>query len=156
MAGQSGRKRKTAPKRKASAKTAAQKKADADARFRRLKMAAVLKTIRGGCSVTTACAVNRISKTTLYNWIKADADFAEAVEHARLEPVKGVERSMFRRAKSKNEAGAQRASEFILTNKLPDEYKDIKEHRLGGQVSVDRVQVLKNLVEGAESGEADG
>lgn len=123
--------------------------------LRETKRKAVLRSLSLGACITTACREANLPKSTFYDWVNDDPAWAAAVEAAQAKAIRSVEQAMFRRAKSMSAPGGATAGIFLLKNKLPEEYRDVRQLNLGGQVAVDRVDVLKQLVDAGEPG-SDG
>lgn len=108
-----------------------------------------------------------VSEQTFNNWKIQNPKFFEDVKDWRVEAVKKVERSMFDNANgyehdalhftafegkvtktkyTKKYKPSQRAAEFILANKNPDEYKRIIKDE-GGAGMKDEFKVVYNLDE---------
>lgn len=140
------------PTRKKASPSGRVRASDGQRELSAAKKKAILKSLAGGCSVTTACGCALTGRTTFYKWLEADPGFAEAVAAAENKAIKSVEDAMFRRARSMTYNGAVTAGIFLLKNKRPDDYQDVHRVNFNGTVAVDRVAVLQGLVEGGESG----
>ena len=78
----------------------------------------ILELLRTGNYMQVAAELAGISKDTLYEWIKADADFADAVKEAQASAealhISNISRAAF--------DGTWQASAWWLERRFPDRY----------------------------------
>ncbi len=113
-------------------------------------MKAVLTSLKKGASITAATEAAGLGRTTFYDLLETDPAFKAAAAVAPHYAIRLVEHAMFKRARSMTYKGAQQAGQFLLQNRLPDEYQNVQDHRI--VEGADRVDILKRLVEGGERG----
>lgn len=82
----------------------------------------IIENLSQGNSVEGTCKKVKINKTTFYEWVKKDKQFAEDVEKARLSQVVVVEDALFKKAK----AGNVTAIIFFLCNRSPEKWKNVQ------------------------------
>lgn len=114
---------------------------------------AILESLRGGATKTDACKAAGVGRTTFYDWLKADETLGPRVEEAQAEAIEIVEGSLFKAATTPNKAGTYNtvAQIFFLCNKAPDRFKNVKDIRHSGGISVsEREAALAAVVEGGE------
>jgi len=117
----------------------------------------LIKHIRGGSTITSACDAVGISKVTFYEWMKTKPNFSNAIKKAQSIPNKKVEKALYKSAigylttvakyQTKGSNGKPQtktikkkilpnitAMIFWLKNKLPDEWKDKQDIEHSGSV----------------------
>jgi hypothetical protein len=76
------------------------------------KKAAIVKSLRNGCTRTASAGAAGIARSTFYEWLEADADFKAACENAELAAVHEIESVLHGKAKD----GNMQAIKFELVN----------------------------------------
>lgn len=95
--------------------------------------ALVIEKMAEGLSLTAFAGYIRVSRNTVYEWIKAHADFADAVSRGNPSRVLWWELKLMRSRK-----GAETtASIFALRNAAPDEWRDIKHQEVNHHHTVE-------------------
>jgi hypothetical protein len=111
--------------------------------------AAVIDHMAQGYSLTAFAGVIRVARDTVYQWIKAHADFADAVSRAQASRVAALETKLLRSRK-----GAETtAAIFALRNACPDEWRDVKHTET---LHTQRLEVLTDAQLYAIAGQASG
>jgi len=87
-------------------------------------------------TVTGACRVARISRTTFYEWLEKDSKFAEQYEHAQDQVADLLEEEALTRAYD----GDHTLIIFLLKGLKPEKYGDKQtfEHTLKGPLVIHR------------------
>jgi hypothetical protein len=83
-------------------------------------------------TVTGACRVARISRTTFYEWLKKDPKFAKQYEHAKEQVGDLLEEEALKRAYG----GDHTLIIFLLKGLKPEKYGDKQALEHGGSVTI--------------------
>jgi len=117
----------------------------------------LVRHIKGGSTITSACDAVGINKTTFYDWMKTKPNFSNAIKKAQSIPNKKVEKALYKSAvgylttvakyQVKGPKGEPQtktikkkilpnitAMIFWLKNKMPDEWKDKQDIEHSGSV----------------------
>ena len=117
---------------------------------------AIIQSLCDGCTRTAAVEAAGISRTCFYEWCKDDAPLAERAAEAEASAVKAVEGALYKSATMPDDKGKYQtvAQIFYLCNKAPEDWKNVKDHRVSGAVDI-RLALLDHI-EGVEGYSADG
>src|SRR5262249_6036988 len=112
----------------------------------------VIEVMSEGLSLTAFAGTIRQSRSIVYDWIKAHAEFSEAVTQARAARVLWLERKLLRSRKGAETSAAI----FALKNADPTEWRDLKqtEHRHTVKVETLTDQQLYAIAAGVSPGDA--
>ncbi|MBU1672154.1 MAG: hypothetical protein KKF41_08670 [Actinobacteria bacterium] len=91
----------------------------------------LLAALRRGAGRGQACQAVGISTVTLWNHMKDDEGFAQAVREAEAVPVEEVENALLRKAKN----GDVRAMIFFLKCRAPERWSEVSRYEIQGMVS---------------------
>ena len=94
-----------------------------------LKKPAVLSAFKKCASVTKACEIADISRSSFYEWLKEDPEFKAAYEAAREEAVQVLEDEAIRRATI---GGSDTLLIFLLKAARPQKYRDYVRQEVTG------------------------
>ena len=139
------------------------------------KKEAVLESLGNGASVLAACKAADVGRTTYYEWLKANAEFAAATKVAQRSAIDVIVDALFRRGKGyeyeektykavvgkdgqiKNERLAEvkkkqiapdtTACIFFLANRDPDNWKSVNNVNLNHSGGVDTGMSDKRMFE---------
>jgi len=106
-----------------------------------------------GFSLTAFAGSIRVARDTIYEWIKAHPDFADAVSRAKPARVYSLEDKLLRARKGAETSAAQ----FALKNADPTEWRDLKQVQHGHSIKVETLTdaQLFAIASGKDAGEAD-
>lgn len=96
------------------------------------KREAFLTILSNGGTVKEAREAAGISRSSIYDWRKADEDFAAAWDHAYEEGTDELETEAVRRAKD----GSDTLMIFLLKARRPEKYRDNVKHEHTGGLSL--------------------
>jgi formylmethanofuran dehydrogenase subunit A len=82
----------------------------------------VIEHMSKGYSLTAFAGLIRVARDSVYEWIKAERAFSDAVARARSARVNALEIKLLRSRKGAETSAAI----FALRNACPDEWRDIK------------------------------
>jgi hypothetical protein len=117
----------------------------------------VLTAMSEGISLGAFAGVIGVARNTVYEWIKAHSQFADAVARARAAQQLAWERKLFRSRK-----GAETtAAIFALKNVAPEEWRDIRttehKHSFAVEMLTDaQLNAIASGVTPAEAGVIEG
>ena len=94
---------------------------------------AVLAFMSQGYSLTAFAGSIRMARDTVYEWIKAHREFADAVARARPARVAALEAKLLRSRKGAETSAAM----FALKNADPTEWRDLKQVQHDHSLKVD-------------------
>lgn len=119
--------------------------------------AAIIKSIRKGATRDAASGAAGISRSTLYEWMKTDSEFANHVSEAAMAAVHDVEDALYRSATEADEHGKRNvtAQIFFLKNRANGAWRDVSQidARHSGEVGVQIVFSDEGVkVDGKEDG----
>jgi hypothetical protein len=120
------------------------------ARDREQKKVKFLEHYANSCNVTVSARYINVTRSTVYQWIDDDPEFAKSVENAREEGLDLIEAEVKRRAydgeevQYYNKDGSPGAivrkysdllAMFFLKGHRPEKYREIREDRVSGKVA---------------------
>ena len=94
-----------------------------------LKKPAVLSAFKKCASVTKACEIADISRSSFYEWLKEDPEFKAAYEAAREEAIQVLEDEAIKRATI---GGSDTLLIFLLKAARPQKYRDYVRQEITG------------------------
>jgi len=84
------------------------------------KKALFLEKVAGGMRFTSASKAAGVDRSTVYNWLQKDPEFAEAYKQAEVAQIELVEDALIQQCLKGNAT----CLIFFLTNRAPDRYAD--------------------------------
>ena len=117
----------------------------------------LLENLRSGMSIVAACALSSVSRTSYYNWIKQDSEWAEEAE-AAIRFGEAVQVSRI------SQAGVDdwRAAAWLLERRFPNEWGPRQEVSLtqvndgGAALVVAMIEQTDARLKQLEEGNGDG
>jgi len=96
--------------------------------------------VKRACNVTQTCKSFSISTVTWYSWIKANDEFAKAIEAAKESLIELAESQLFKNIMN----GKEVSLIFFLKNKKPNQWFDRKHVEINGNLNVTWADLAKD------------
>jgi hypothetical protein len=105
---------------------------------------AFLESIASGANISDAAKAANVERTTYYLWLKKDRKFRIALQHNEKFAIQAMEDALWQTGI----AGDVQAQKFFLCNRRPEDWKNLRNVNLSGDLNINKAKDFLEDIKG--------